>query len=730
VTPGIPLRRRLLLLVAAGILPLAVMAGIALLALFEQQRKQAERSGIEVARALATAVDAELGRSIAVLQAMALGPALDTGDLKRYHETLSRVLETRPDWLTMTLAGPSGRQLLNARRPFGQSLPQVLDLPSLEEVVRSRAPVIGSLTKGTGEVGVPVRVPVVRQSEVRYVLTAALKPEALFELLNRQRLPSDWVVSIFDARGQRVARSRQHAEFLGRPPAPTLQALMASGAEEGSGITSVLEGETVYTAYSRSRTTGWTIAIGVPPSVVEAGARGSLAVFGGGIALSLALGLLAALIVGRSIVAPMALLRSAAQALGRREPLAAPRTSVLEIDEVGSALAAAAEQQARHEVERDELLRREREARGAAEGANRAKDEFLAMLGHELRNPLGAISNAMRLLEHPRTDAETAQRAKEIISRQSDHLSRLTDDLLDAGRAVMGKISLQRQPVDLSVLVARALTTLRASGRTANHRLVQEVQPVWVDGDPIRIEQILSNLVINAAKYTPLPGTIRVSVRREDGDAVLRVADDGIGMSEDLAARAFDLFVQGERGLDRTLGGLGIGLTLVRRLAEMHGGTATAKSGGKDKGSEVTVRLPEIAPPAPAPVRAAQTSPALRRSILVVEDNDDARDTLHRLLELTGHRVNVAADGAAGLAAALVSKPEVVLIDVGLPKMDGYEVARRIRATAGDWRPFLVALTGYGLPEDRSRALEAGFDAHLVKPVDHNALEALLSAPR
>jgi signal transduction histidine kinase len=386
------------------------MAGIALLALFEQQRKQAERSGIEVARALATAVDAELGRSIAVLQAMALGPALDTGDLKRYHETLSRVLETRPDWLTMTLADPSGRQLLNARRPFGQSLPQVLDLPSLEEVVRSRAPVIGSLTKGTGEVGVPVRVPVVRQSEVRYVLTAALKPEALFELLNRQRLPSDWVVSIFDARGQRVARSRQHAEFLGRPPAPTLQALMASGAEEGSGITSVLEGETVYTAYSRSRTTGWTIAIGVPPSVVEAGARGSLAVFGGGIALSLALGLLAALIVGRSIVAPMALLRSAAQALGRREPLAAPRTSVLEIDEVGSALAAAAEQQARHEVERDELLRREREARGAAEGANRAKDEFLAMLGHELRNPLGAISNAMRLLEHPRTDAETAHR--------------------------------------------------------------------------------------------------------------------------------------------------------------------------------------------------------------------------------------------------------------------------------------------------------------------------------
>jgi CheY-like chemotaxis protein/anti-sigma regulatory factor (Ser/Thr protein kinase) len=352
------------------------------------------------------------------------------------------------------------------------------------------------------------------------------------------------------------------------------------------------------------------------------------------------------------------------------------------------------------------------------------------MLGHELRNPLGAISNAARLLEHPRTDAEGAQRAREIISRQSDHLTRLTDDLLDAGRAVMGKISLQRRPVELAALVTGALATLKAAGRTANHRLLQNLEPVWVDGDPIRIEQILSNLVINAAKYTPLPGSIRVSLRKEDGYAVLRVADDGIGMSDELVGRAFELFVQGERGLDRTHGGLGIGLTLVRRLAEMHGGTASAKSGGAGKGSELTVRLPAIAPPAAAPARAPQAAPAFRHRILVIEDNHDARESLRRLLELSGHSVSGAADGAAGLAAALVEKPDVVLVDVGLPKMDGYEVARRIRATAGEWQPLLVALTGYGLPEDRSRALEAGFDAHLVKPADPAALEALLSAPR
>ena len=726
---GSTLRRRLLLLAGAGVLPLALTAGLALLALFDEQRRQAERSGIEITRALSTAIDAELGRSVAVLRAIALGPALQSRDMKRYHQTLVRILATRPDWVTITLADPAGNQLANARRAFGP-LPKVLDLPSLEEAVRTGAPFIGRLSKGLQEFAVPVRVPVMQDGEVRYVLTAAVRPESFVEVLGRQKLPADWVVSVFDASGVRIARSRQHDEYLGKPPAPSLLALMQQGGAEGSGMTYALEGEEIYTAYSRSGVTRWTVAIGIPPSAVELGARRSLVAYGGGLALSLGLGALAALLMARGIILPMGWLRSAAQALGRREQVVPPRTRLVEIREVGSALAAAAAERARYEHEREELLRREREARSAAEAASRSKDEFLAMLGHELRNPLGAISNAARLLEHPGADREATQRAREIISRQSDHLARLTDDLLDAGRAVMGKISLQRRPVDLAALTSTALATLRSAGRTANHRLMQTLEPVWVDGDPIRIEQILSNLVINAAKYTPLPGTIRVSVRRENGDAVLRVADDGIGMSEDLLAHAFDLFVQGERGLDRTHGGLGIGLTLVRRLAEMHGGSVSARSGGTGKGSELTVRLPATDPPAPVPERAPRASPALHRNVLVIEDNDDARETLRRLLELAGHRATSAADGAAGLAAALLGKPDVVLIDIGLPKMDGYEVARRIRATAGDWKPFLVALTGYGLPEDRSRALEAGFDAHLIKPVNHETLETLLSAPR
>jgi CheY-like chemotaxis protein/anti-sigma regulatory factor (Ser/Thr protein kinase) len=307
------------------------------------------------------------------------------------------------------------------------------------------------------------------------------------------------------------------------------------------------------------------------------------------------------------------------------------------------------------------------------------------------------------------------------------HLTRLTDDLLDAGRALMGKIVLRPKPLDLASVAMQSLATLKASERTHHHTLIEELDPAWVEADSIRLDQIISNLVVNAVKYTPAGGTVRVSVKREGQEAVLRVADNGIGLSPELAARAFELFVQGDRDLDRSQGGLGIGLTLVRRLAEMHGGSASVHSDGVGKGSEFIVRFPAIesrSGPAPAASR-APSAPA--RKILVIEDNEDARDSLRILLELAGHRVETANDGIAGLAKALAMQPEVALIDVGLPRLDGYEVARRLRASKGIRRPFLVALTGYGLPEDRERAFAAGFDAHVVKPVDNDTLAEVMA---
>jgi CheY-like chemotaxis protein/anti-sigma regulatory factor (Ser/Thr protein kinase) len=307
-------------------------------------------------------------------------------------------------------------------------------------------------------------------------------------------------------------------------------------------------------------------------------------------------------------------------------------------------------------------------------------------------------------------------------------MARLMDDLLDVGRVMTGKILLDRAPLDLASAAAHALAALKAGGRTGGHAVRADLQPVWVHADATRIEQVVSNLVGNAAKYTPAGGTIEVSTRREGQDAVLRVADSGIGMLPDLVPRVFDLFVQGARGLDRAQGGLGIGLTLVRRLAELHGGTATAASAGEGKGSVFTVRLPAVASHVSVPVALARPTPdPAPRRILVVEDNDDAREMLVYLLRLGGHEVHETRDGVEAVEAARRLEPDAALIDVGLPGLDGYEVARRLRAQPATARLLLVALTGYGLPEDRQRSHDAGFDVHLVKPVEPEALAHALT---
>jgi signal transduction histidine kinase len=507
-----------------------------------------------------------------------------------------------------------------------------------------------------------------------------------------------------------------------------MQKLMSNPAAEGFGQTYALEGDRIYSAYHRLAN-GWTIAPGIPAAAVEGSALRFAAIYGSGIVLSIVLGILAALHIARGINSPMAGLSAAAQALGRRESIAPPQTDIREIRQVARSLEVAADERARGEAERDALLEREKEARAAAEAANRAKDEFLALLGHELRNPLGAIMNAARLLEHPGIAAEDAARARGIIGRQAEHLAHLTDDLLDAGRAIMGKIVLELRAIDLAAAAAQALAALRSSGRLGEHRVVEDLQPAWLQADATRLEQVIANLVVNAVKYTPIGGTISVSVRKDGGDAVLRVADNGIGMRGELLSRIFEPFVQGEPGLDRSAGGLGLGLTLVRQLAALHGGSATARSDGPGRGSAFTVRFPAIEPrrTAQRPAQSAPTVPG--RDILIVEDNADARETLRRLLELQGHRVRVAAEGKSALETLRAAPPEIALIDIGLPGIDGYEIARRVRAdgTRGK-RILLIALTGYGLTEDRRRTAEAGFDLHLVKPVDYQKLNEALRA--
>ncbi|UQA58463.1 hybrid sensor histidine kinase/response regulator [Polyangium aurulentum] len=373
-------------------------------------------------------------------------------------------------------------------------------------------------------------------------------------------------------------------------------------------------------------------------------------------------------------------------------------------------------------LDRAALLSREQRARAEAEAGSRAKDEFLAMLGHELRNPLSPILTALHLMRLRGGDALLKERT--IIERQVQHLVRLVDDLLDVSRITRGKVELERRPVEIGAVVAKAIEMASPLLEARKHRLSVEVAPegLLVDGDEHRLAQVLGNLLTNAAKYTDPGGDVSVSASCIDGEVVVRVKDSGMGISAELLPRVFELFVQGQRALDRSEGGLGLGLAIVRSLVEMHGGRVSASSEGHGKGSEMVVRLPAIAraqaelEPDRAHVEEVHTALCARR-VLVVDDNRDAAETLAELLRAFGHAVQVALDGPSALAIAATLDPEVALLDIGLPVMDGYELAGRLSRERAR-RPYLVALTGYGQECDRLRARQAGFDEHLVKPVE------------
>ena len=365
--------------------------------------------------------------------------------------------------------------------------------------------------------------------------------------------------------------------------------------------------------------------------------------------------------------------------------------------------------------------------RDRAEQESQAKDEFMAMLAHELRNPLSAISAAMQVLEAGNGQDGPALRARSIISRQVQHLARLVDDLLEVGRVVTGKIVLERRPIDFADVVHRAVAVF--GERRSDQQIDVKTQAAWIEGDLVRMEQVVNNIVGNAVKYTPIGGAIRVRLCVEDGDAVLRVEDTGYGITPELLPRVFDLFVQGERTLERAQGGLGIGLTLVRRLVELHGGAVTAASEGAGRGSVFTVRLPQIARPATAQsAKPVSGNHCGKRRVLLIEDNRDAREMFRVMLELAGHEVLEAEEGVSGLALLKSARPDIAVIDVGLPGLNGYEIARQFRAEPNSDRVMLVALTGYGTPEAQERSRQAGFDHHLIKPVNTEALQEIMRA--
>ena len=727
--PGI--RWHLVQVQLVSIVPIALFTGVLLYLHWQAQERERQRSQIESVRLLAGAVDNALDSTAERLSIFARLWASSGLSDAAIHAQAAQTLRGNNEWASILALRADGRGVFRADAPLGAAMPAGPPFTTWAPLFAKERPRVVSNLFDRPDVGgksVAVGVPVVRDGTITHVLIAYLDLRWYDRLLTQPGGPEGAVAGLFDRNFVFVARSVEGEERRGGDPSPGFVDALKSQPVGIARFTN-LNLTAVYTAWAFSRH-GWAVGFATPSAPVDNAFWRYLLLFGFLWVAALALGVLYAFAKARPFAAALETVEAQAEyvaAGGRIESLPDAR-----VEEVNRALGALEKASARLQVatrERDRSLETEREARAAAEAANQAKDEFLAMLGHELRNPLAAIANATSIARGPARTPEQLDFATGVIERQSRHLQRLIDDLLDVGRVMTGKILLERAPVDLAASARHVVGTLQSTRGLAARRVEVEAAQVWVEGDQTRLEQIVTNLVANAARYTRPDGRIRVSVAREGDEAVLVVSDDGQGIAPENLPRVFELFFQAEATADRATGGLGIGLTLVQRLARFHGGDVTAVSGGRGRGATFTVRLPAIAGRAPAEERIAPAPAGPAETILVVEDNADARESLCLALELRGHRVLPAADGLAALEVMERERPRVAVLDIGLPGMDGYELARRMRAALGD-AIVLVALTGYGAARDGDEAVKAGFDRHLIKPVDVEALLRVLAEPR
>ncbi|MBA1279636.1 MULTISPECIES: ATP-binding protein [Pseudomonadaceae] len=1029
-TRSVPLRSRLLTIALAGILPLALVAGLGLVSIVNDQKLLAKQRSLEATRLAATAVEVELRRSLDVLQALSQSTLLDEDDIDSFAGMVHRVLPSVPSWYALLVITPEGQVIRRISRHDSPASEAIAEPRSFAELMRTGEPQVGNMGLGPGGLwGIPIRVPVDIEGNIRYVLTAVLKPESIVEVISDRRLPQGWITTVLDARGMRIARSQRHQETVGQPASPTLQSMLVDNpADEGVGMAMTVEGASAYTAFVRLRPSRWVVATGAPTETVEAGAARAFTLYGGGLLLSLMFAVAAALFATRRINVPMRQLRRAAQAIGQGQSLQqVPDSEIEEVREVGQALAAAAQARRASEAERDSMLSQlelaqqdlteqisdlnslhtlgnrlqqlptldaqlqaiidvlcelhgathgllalsdgqsplrihaskgfspaslelmdnvapglgvcgaavqegcrvvvtdtetdprftefravsriegfrsahstpilhsdgsvlgtltvqlketrpptEREIRLAdlaaglaavfidraraqskagmlerrlqvaldsstvpfailspqlnaagelhdfrldfinptgAESlqgtvveltgrrinevlgpnanpqaidtlvaaatqqqprdvemrstafaserwvrliatpfehrlavwfadvtkskrqeqaileADRRKDEFLATLAHELRNPLAPIRLAAGLFGSPSASEAQKLRSQQIIERQVRHMALLLDDLFDISRITLGKLVLRKESLDLRAVVEAAVETARAKIESKRHELIveQPTEPILLDADPLRLEQILVNLLNNAAKFTAQGGQIRVRAALKEGMATVSVADNGLGIAREHLQLIFERFAQVPTTQTQVNAGLGIGLALAKGLANLHGGDIRVSSEGVGLGAEFELNLPALAPPQrdAQPVKAGESAAHTRR-VLVADDNRDIAETMAEVLRLEGHEVHLAFDGVEAFERYRQLEPEVVLLDIGMPGLRGDEVARMIRSS--DSRVRLVAITGWGQPSDKENALAAGFDVHLTKPVDIAQLIALVGS--
>lgn len=728
-------RSHIALLVASILLPIVVFSAVVLNVLLTAERKAALRSMQELARASVNVMDREMTYAMATAQALSTSPILDEGNFKDFY-TQARVSNGNRK-VHAALIDQNGQQLFNTVRPFGTPIPAPAEVTRrrVKRVIDGGVPTYSDLIKGsaTGKFVVSVEFPVTIRDGRRFVVNEWMYSDYLNSLLPTNDIPASWLIAVFDKQGITIARNKSPEKFVGHPPRGERLKTILQGFE-GLSRAYTRDGVEMYGAWERSDITGWSVGIGVPVAEIEKTAVQSVALSAAGFLLAILFAIGGALLLSRRLVGAIDKVSAAAESLPEYRVPAVIQSGVEEMNRLQMALHRAGRLLVAGEATRQQVIEEARSARIHAEQAqkiaedqNRAKDDFLAMLGHELRNPLAAIASGVALLNMPGTDGERAARARTIIGRQTGHLTHLVDELLDAHRILNGKITLARKPVDLKTSVEACLASFEARGAMKTHQISAQLSGASILGDPTRLEQMVCNLVDNALKYTPEGGTIGVTVGVEDDSAVLAITDNGIGLSQELLAKAFDVFVQG-KVVNRAKGGLGIGLAIVNSLAKQHGATLTAASAGTNQGSTFTLRFPLAETVSGAGAAAGENAvPALagRARVLVIEDNRDVRETMFLMLSEHGFMVQVAEDGRSGIANACATRPDIALVDIDLPDISGHEVAARLRNTPSTAGVKLVAVTGYGQAVDQEKALGAGFDMHFTKPV---AVEELVAA--
>jgi signal transduction histidine kinase len=730
--------RTLLFVVAAPVFVPGFLAAVMAVEKVREGERQAALNGLrETVRASALLVDGEIQRSIGALQALGQSHHLATGNWPAFYEEAHAV--DKPPHVWTLLIDEDGRQVVNTAVPLGTPLPTppTAALARLAEVLANGEPAVTDLVTGpvTGRLLTSLYMPTRGTFQGRrYVLAQAFSVEHWRATALQVRNGSPATIAVLDGKGRIISRNLNTEATLGTLARIELREA-AARASEGLIRHRTLEGVDAYDAFTHSELTGWTVAVAVPVSAVERSATQAVMWLAASGLLILLTAIAAAALFGRMVIRLVDNASRAARSVGRGELPVTPRSSLHEVNELytalgdaGRVLAQETQSRTRAEAERERLLARETALREAAQKENAAKDQFLALLGHELRNPLAAISGATAVLSHGRATPEAREKFLAIIQRQNRHLSHIVNDLLDVSRLMSGKIVLETRRLDLGEWVRSCVEALRVTEKAARHELVVEAEPVWVRGDGVRLEQIVNNLVFNSLKYSP-PGTpVRVTVRDEGETALLVVQDDGVGITPELMPHIFEPFVQGPPLPGQMSSGLGIGLALVRQLVVLHGGTVWAESAGAGQGATFSVRLPKAAATADLPQGRAQRNGRAQR-VLLVEDDRDAMAAMSELLRLMGHEV-VPAHNRDEVMAAVADRPvDVVLMDIGLPGQDGYQIAAELRTRPGLRSLPLIALTGFGREADRDRALAAGFDAHLSKPVDPDLLARTLEDP-